>query len=221
MIRAVLFDMDGVISDTQVLHTSVDIAVLKHYGITLTEDKINNEFAGTPDKQTFKKLFRLHGIHADANEAIEKKWKIMMARADDEIVPVPGAQELIYKLKQAGLKLAVASSSPMIFINTVLSKLNIQEQFEVIKSGEEVASGKPHPEIFLATAKELQVQPDECVVIEDSLNGMKAAKNAHMTCIGLIRRKNPSNPDFEYPADILVNSLEELTPEQIRHLSKN
>ncbi|MBE0478560.1 HAD family phosphatase [Candidatus Aerophobetes bacterium] len=218
MVKAVIFDMDGVISDTQILHASADVAVLKLYSITFTEDKINENFAGITDKEMFENIFSLYGVPGNIKRAIKEKWKIMMARANTEITPVPGALKLINKLKRENLTLAVASSSPIIFINAVLSKLNIKGEFKVIVSGEEVLKGKPHPEIFLVAAKRLKAKPDECVVIEDSPSGMKATKSAGMKCIGLVGEKKPINPKNNYPADLIINDLRKLTLEQIKNL---
>lgn len=215
MIKAVIFDMDGVISDTQNLHALVDVMIMKRYGIILTEEDINREFAGIPDEEMFNKVFNLHGVRGNLQKAIKEKWGIMMDRADDSITPVAGAVELIDKLRQQKLKLAVASSSPLVFIHTVLSKLNIKEKFEVITSAQEVEKGKPHPEIFLLTARRLGAKQTQCLVIEDSLNGMRAAKEAGMRCIGLVRKGKPKGAEDNYPADIIVNNLKELNLKQI------
>lgn len=223
MAKVVIFDMDGVISDTQILHASVDVMVMKSYGIKLTEEEINQKFAGIPDEEMFEDLFKAHGAPGNIQniqKAIEEKWKMMMKRANDSIAPIPGILELIDKLKEKNFKLAVASSSPLTFINTVLSKLHIKEQFEVIVSGEEARRGKPHPEIFMLTAKRLKVRPDECVVIEDSLNGMRAAKEARMGCIGLVRKTRKSFPEGNHPADIVVSDLNKLTLGQIEKVQR-
>lgn len=217
MIKAVIFDMDGVISDTQKLHVTADIMVMRSYGVVLGEKDIGEKFAGIVDQEMFGKLFHMHGIDARIEDAIKKKWEIMMDRSNDSIVPIQGTKELIYSLKKEDLKLAVASSSPVVFIDLVLSKLNLKEQFEVIASGEEVKNGKPNPEIFFLTAKKLGVKPQQCVVIEDSPNGMAAAKQAKMRCIGFVRRNRETSSD-DYPADLVTDDLGALTPQKIKHL---
>jgi len=218
MAKAVIFDMDGVISDTQILHVAADVAVMRRYGIKLTEKDIGEKFAGIIDKEMFGNLFKMYGISTDIQEAIKEKWKIMMARADDSIKPLVGVLELIDNLKKEKFRLAVASSSPLIFIDTVLSKLNIKDKFEVIASGEEVQRGKPNPEIFLLTARRLKIPPNECLVIEDSLNGMIAAKRAGMRCIGFVRKNKITASRNSYPADLLINDLRKLTVERIKKL---
>jgi len=219
MSKAVIFDMDGVLSDTQKLHSLVDKMVMEHYGVRLEEEEITRNFAGITDKEMFERLFNLYGVPKDIDRAIQEKWEIMMQKAERDIKPVPGAVEFVRELKRQGYKLAVASSSPFIFINTVLSRLNIKKEFDIITSGEEVKRGKPDPEIFLLTAERLKVAPQECVVIEDSPSGIKAAKRAGMRCIAFVRENNKSIVVQEnHLPDIIVNDLREIKIKEIEKL---
>ena len=211
MIKAFIFDMDGVISDTQTLHLEVDKIVMRRYGITMKKE-MEEKIKGITDKDMFCKLQKIYGVPRDIEKAIREKWEIMMekARNENSIKPVPGAIDLINMLEQKKFKLALASCSPSIFVETVLSKLGIKEKFEQITTGEDVQKGKPEPEIFLLTAKKLNVVPESCLVIEDSVNGMKAAKKAGMRCIGLVRDEKEGKPSSFYPADFVIRDLGEI-----------
>jgi HAD superfamily hydrolase (TIGR01549 family) len=114
-------------------------------------------------------------------------------------------------LKENGFPLAIASASIKSFINLVVKELGLENIFDVLVSSTEVAKGKPAPDIFLLAAKKLGADPENCIVIEDGIKGMEAAKNAGMKCIGLVADKNGA-----YPADILVNSLTEIKIDYFR-----
>jgi beta-phosphoglucomutase family hydrolase len=212
-IRTVIFDMDGVISDTQKLHASVEEKLLKKYGIRMSSDEITEKYAGISAKEFFGKIFEAHGISVDVERVINEKWGKMICIAKNNTFPLPGAVELITQLKKNGFKLGVASTSSHKFIELVLSELKLKEKFDVIVSGEDVKFGKPNPEIFLLTSKKLDVQPSECVVIEDGINGIIAAKRAGMKCI-LLTRENKGR----YSADLVISSLKELSIEKIKNL---
>lgn len=208
-----IFDMDGVISDTQGLHAEVEEELLKKYGVTMSADEITEKYAGVSDKEFFERAFKGHRMPPnDITIIIAEKWDEMVALAENNIRPIPGAIELISELKRQKFKLGVASASPVKFIDLVLSKLKLKEEFDVITSGDEVERGKPDPDIFLLTAKKLGVRPKECVVIEDGINGMIAAKRAGMKCVGLVKNEG------SYPADLIVNEFKELTIEKIKNL---
>src|SRR3989344_909055 len=205
LIKAVIFDMDGVISDTQVLHSKTEEAILNDYGISISADEVTRRFAGSTDKEMFRTIFADYKKEpANLEEMVEKKWRTITDFAKGNVREVPGTREFIDKLHSKGFKLAVASASRKTFIDLVLNELKINSKFHVIASSEEVAKGKPDPAVFLLAAERLRVLPEECVVIEDGLNGMTAAKRAGMRCIGLTTTHGERH---EYPADILVKNL--------------
>jgi len=212
MIKAVIFDMDGVISDTQKLHSLIETDLLKRNGINITPEEITKNYGGVPTKVFFEKIFKDYKIEVDLENILKEKWEKIMASVPNNISALPGVVKLIKDLKKAGVKLAVASSSIAKFIDLVLSELEIRENFDVITSVEEVEHGKPDPDIFLLSAKKLNTDPKECVVIEDAISGMTGAKRASMMCIGLI------SDERSYPADLTVTSLEDLTAEKIINL---
>ncbi len=211
MMNAVIFDMDGVISDTQKLHAQVEAELLGRYNIKLTPNEITQQYAGVKTEQYFAEL--LKSTNANIPELMKEKWGSMEALARKEVEPIPGAIELIQRLDHEKIPLAVASASTLTFISIVLEKLQIRHHFKAITSAEEVKIGKPDPAIFLLAAQRIKMKPTECVVIEDGRNGMIAAKRAGMQCIGLVTNKKEN-----YPADVLVQSLTEVNPERIKNL---
>jgi HAD superfamily hydrolase (TIGR01509 family) len=210
--KAVIFDMDGVISDTQVLHAHNESELLKEYGIDMRPEEISRRYAGVPDEVQFPEIFKEAGKELlDLSGFIRRKWDNMFDFPTEDIRPIPGALELIDLLYEKKIPLAVASGSPMNFIEHVLGSLNRREKFSVLVSGDEVTNGKPAPDIFLLAAKRLGVAPEECVVIEDGLSGMQGAKAAGMKCVALLTNVRSE----ESPADIKVTDLQELSIENL------
>lgn len=212
--RAVIFDMDGVISDTQKFHAKVESALLAEYNIHMAPADISRRYAGVSDDVMFIELFREHGIIAySIRDTVAKKWDLMRTIATGNIKAIPHARTLIQELKKDGFKLAVASASGKPFIEEVLAALDIATYFDVLVSAEEVPHGKPAPDIFLLAAERLGVLPEEAVVIEDGKSGMIAATAASMKSIGLV-----SNAADEYPATRIVTSLADVNEEMLNSL---
>ena len=133
------------------------------------------------------------------------KLKLLQER---DYKPVPGVTELLERLREMEIPMAIASSSPRQFIEAVIEKIGIKQYFTEWLSGEEAEHSKPEPDIFLKVAGLLNVEPDECIVIEDSTSGIIAAKKAGMRCIGY-RNVNSGNQDLS-EADMIVNKIEEI-----------
>ncbi len=204
IVRAVIFDMDGVISDTQVVHAKIESELLRDYGIEISPDDITARFAGVADGEMFQQIFKEFGKAAPAIDGlIKEKWAKMNYLTHGNVREVSGTREFIERLKNFGIPLAVASASRLQFIEFVLSELGQRDKFNTIASAEEVEKGKPEPDLFLLAARRLSIMPEDCLVIEDGINGMAAAKRAGMRCVGLIQR----GVDQQYPADLLVEDL--------------
>lgn len=213
MIKAVIFDMDGVISDTQKDHSRLEVEILKRYGVKISSKELIEKYAGVKVREIFERLLKENGKPFDLDKIVEEKRKMMMDLAEIGVEPIVGSPYLIEKLHDAGFKLAVGSASHKNYVEKILEKLKVRKYFSFLSTGDQVKEGKPSPDIFLFAAKGLGISPEECLVIEDARNGMLAAKNAKMKCIGLVERKEAG-----YPADILVTSLKEITPEMIKKL---
>lgn len=202
MLKAVIFDMDGVIADTEKLHAQTSAEMLREFGILVPPKELSAKYAGTSDEFMFRDLFSEHRIPADPIATARRRWQKMYTLLDGNIQPMPGAVELIRELKQHGVKIGLASGSYLHFIDLVLGKLSVKHFFDAIASGEEVKNIKPAPDVFLLAAQRLGVQPEHCIVIEDAVSGMIGAKCAGMKCVGLV-----DNPLKKYPADILTSQL--------------
>lgn len=208
-IEAVIFDMDGVLIDSEPFWREAEIEVFKQVGVQLTE-KMCLETMGLRVDELVNYWYRKHpwsDFEADVleNQIIES----MVDRIELDGAAKDGAIQTIEFFKARDLKLALASSSPYRIIKAVINRLKISEKFECIYSAEEEKYGKPHPGVYLTTAQKLGVSPSACLAIEDSFNGVLAAKAARMVCVAVPEFSIPPDPRFVI-ADLMLNSLEDL-----------
>lgn len=208
MIQAFIFDMDGVIIDSEPLHFSADKMLLQEFGVTITDEELH-AYVGTTDRLMWSELKEKYNLQLSLDELLarQKQYKRQVFTAR-ELQPVKGINELLGDLKKKGIPTGLASSSARDFIELILQKLKIRAYFQAVVSGEEVENSKPAPDIFLQAAKLLNAAPANCVVLEDSEHGVKAAKAAGMKCIAY---RNPSSGRQDLSAaDKIVTTLENL-----------
>jgi beta-phosphoglucomutase family hydrolase len=208
MIKAVIFDMDGVLAETEHIHIEAERQTMLKHGVHISEDELH-KYTGTTAKQMFTELIARYRLDATFEEMFDEKEKIMFKLLEEDTPqPTNGVIALLNKLKEKRVKLAVASSSHKRLVHYVLGKLGITQLFDSIISAEDVIHGKPDPEIFLMSAKRLNVSPAECLVVEDAKLGVEAAKEAKMKCLGY---KNPhsGNQDLSR-ADIVTDDFSSL-----------
>ncbi|MDF2985937.1 MAG: HAD-superfamily hydrolase, subfamily variant 3 [Eubacterium sp.] len=208
MIKAFIFDMDGVIIDSEPLHFQSDKLVMKEFGIDIPDSELM-KFVGVTNPKMWADLIKSYNLGASIEKLLEiqNKYKRELF-GQGTLQAISGIPELISDLKERNILLGLASSSSREFIEMILKNLNIYDYFDIVISGEEVKNSKPAPDIFLKAAEGLGVKPSECIVLEDSGHGVNAAKAAGMKCIAF---KNPSsgNQDLSL-ADCLVCTLEKL-----------
>jgi len=208
-IKAVIFDMDGVISDTQSLMSRVESEFLREHDVNLSPEEITKRYAGTTSGEMLTNAFSLFKKPIENLDSLIQERRERIDRAVvGNIVEVPGTRLFIQNLKAKNMPTAVASASRVSFIELVLQSLGLREYFDAIASSDEVPRGKPEPDVFLLAAQRLGVSPDACLVIEDGAHGMVAARRAGMSSIGLVRRGELDKS--VYPADFLVRSLEDV-----------
>lgn len=183
---AVLWDLDGTIVDTEYLHAKTEIEVLKQYGIDFSVDEMVKRFSGVKLMAIFETIFKENNVNKDYKEACIKKWKMM-----DEIIRqnstnfMPGAKELLEKLYNDNIKMALATSSIKNYVDLIMQSTKIRDKFQFIITGEDVINGKPDPEIFIRAAEALNVNNEKCLVIEDGTAGVVAAQTANMKCLAV------------------------------------
>lgn len=204
--KTILFDMDGVLVATERMHYEALNRVLDRAVGRTMDWGYYTQFIGSTTTffwSTLDRDFRLNG-QTDALHQAYTQQKIEFLKERGH-TPVDGSPELVRALARRGYRMAVASSSPMYEITEVVTALGLDGCFEFLISGETVEHPKPAPDIFLQAAAHMGVQPEDCIVIEDSSNGVRAAKAAGMTCIAL-RNPDSGNQDLT-PADIIIDAL--------------
>lgn len=206
MIRAAIFDMDGVIIDSEPLHLNIEEDIFKKLGISITYEE-HNTFIGTTSYYMWDKIRTNHNLTQSLEELVELDRNTYLDFLNNtlDLEPIKGVKELITDLHKNNIKLAVASSSPLNVIEKVLNLFHIRDYFDYIVTGDYVRKSKPEPDIFLYAAEKLDVDPKECVVIEDSHNGVLAAKKANMKCIGY-KNPNSGNQDLS-KADLTIDNF--------------
>ncbi|MBU1120738.1 HAD family phosphatase [Candidatus Micrarchaeota archaeon] len=210
-----IFDMDGVISDSEEMHLKAEEIVLKEIGIELSFDEMK-DYAGVVVKDFFKEMlekYKVKGVTPE--ELLEKKDEFFFPMLE-EVKPIKGSIELLKELKGKGMKTALATSSRKKVADFILKKFNLEKEFNAVVNGEDVIHSKPHPEPFLLAAKKMKVNPEECLVIEDSEKGVIGAKKAGMKCIGLKDEKS-GRQDLS-KADLVTGDLRKLSHEKIKQL---
>lgn len=208
-VAAVIFDMDGVLVDSEPMHVDAMRELLRPYGIAYT-DRENEAFFGFTDPEVFRVLRARYGLEPDEDELTRRRAALLVELTRTRTVPMPGVPDVPRALHGLGYRLAVASSSAADVIRATLDALAIAGLFEALVSGLEVGRGKPAPDVFLETARRLGVAPGGCLVVEDSRNGVLAAKAAGMACAA-IPCPATRHEDFA-EADFRLAALPELLP---------
>lgn len=208
MLKAVIFDMDGVLIDSEPLHARAAVLALNQYQVDIPIEYCT-QFIGSTTYYMCQRMVEDFSLSITPEELLSanKDWKKRL-RSLEGYPAVPYVIDLIRDLYDHGMKLIIASSSPAADIEYVMDFLNLREYFQGYISGTQLERPKPAPDIFLAAAGLLGVTPDECIVIEDSTNGVNAAHAAAMTCIGLIN-SNSGKQDLRKAA-YLVEGFDEV-----------
>ena len=186
MAKAVVFDFDGVIVDSEPLHYRTFCQTLKPLGIRIGWSRWYEDFAGTGSRKIIAKLFDEYGIKEDVGVWVEKRKALFASYAKQgKLKPRKGIRKFLSKLKTLNIKTAIASGGHTTHIESLLTLMKLDGMFDAIVGGDSVKNGKPDPEIFLLAAKKLGVKPEECIAIEDSQAGCEAAASAGMKLINM------------------------------------
>jgi len=216
--KAIIFDMDGVLVDSEPHHVKIEKKLFAKRGLEIS-DQEHSKYMGKAtdvmwkeiiaDKKlpfNIKQLVEQTVIESKKHFSLQKKLKAM-----------PGLESLLIKFSKKGIPMAVASSSGQEIIDILLKLTGLKKYFSFTVSSELVGGSKPEPDIFLYTARLLSVKPEECLVIEDSTNGIRAAKAANMFCVAY--NGTSVNQQDQKLADIQINDYSELEKIVVKYLN--
>ena len=217
MIKAVLFDMDGVIVDTEPLHKKAYHLMFDDYGLAVTPE-LYEGFTGQSTLNICKKLVNIFDITEAPETLVKTKRKHFkyLFDNDDSLRLIEGVEDLIKDYHSNGLILVLASSASMPNINRIFERFDLDDYFVAKLSGADLKQSKPHPEIFEKAAEASGQSRDLCMVIEDSTNGIKAAKGAGIYCVGY-DSKHSTNQDYSQ-ADQVISSFKEISFENLKDI---
>jgi HAD superfamily hydrolase (TIGR01509 family) len=209
MLQTVIFDMDGVIVDTEPVHNYAYYEHFKLLGIEVSAEMYAS-FTGNSTKNVFQKIKDHFEVTEDIHTLVEKKRSLFNDAFDTkaDLFLLEGVEELIKQLHQNGIQLILASSSSKVTINRVFNRFKLHSYFSHIVSGEDFPQSKPNPDIFLEAVRLSKTNKENCIVIEDSTNGIKAANAADIYCVGY-RSVNSKQQDYSL-ANLVIDSFDEL-----------
>jgi beta-phosphoglucomutase family hydrolase len=217
--NCVIFDMDGVIVDSELIHQKCEREMFDILDIPVTTEQ-HNSMVGRTDEDMWRQIGSWYDLPVTVDKAISMKKTLFLQHLndDDSILTVPYVEKFIEELFKNGFVLALASSSSRNQIERILGKFNLEKFFSAVVSGDDVQRGKPDPEIFLKVTELFIIDPASCVVIEDSVNGVVAAKAANMKCIGYLN-PNSGRQDLS-KADMIIASFSDLSILKVYELAK-
>jgi len=217
MLKAVLFDMDGVIVDTEPLHYKAYHLMFKDVGIKVETD-LYESFTGQSTINICKRLVDHFKLKASPEQLMNLKrqhFKYLFDH-DEELALIDGVLDLIKNYHQHDIKLVVASSASMPNINQIFNRFQLNPYFEGKFSGADLKQSKPHPEIFIKAAEFTGFSKQECLVIEDSTNGIAAASAAGIFCVGY---KSPHSHGQNYAkANMVITNFKDIYYDKVAHM---
>lgn len=215
---AAIFDMDGTMVDNTPYHLRSWQTLFKKYGLgDLTAQTYYTEISGIPIMDTVKRLFGKDRDEAALEALLKEKESLYKELYGPFVTPINGLEIFLAELKNAGVKLAIASSATVDDIDFILSHIPVRQYFDVIIDGNRVNKSKPNPQIFLKAAADLGIPPEDCVVFEDSLAGIKAGNAAGMKVVG-ITTGHPA--DKLQPASLVITDFTDISVHQLETLFK-
>ena len=216
MLSAIIFDLDGVLADSEPWWRKIDAELLAEYGVTYRGEHHQNVVGVSYQVavEFYKKAF---GLSLATDEMMRRRGEIATVFFANRVGLFPNVKEVLEELRQMKLHLGVATSSVSASARPFLDRHQLTGFFEVIVTGEEVEHGKPAPDIYLCAGQNLGISADACLVVEDALPGVAAAKAASMRVAAIPDRRFVDPRDYKKEADHVLNGLKEL-PALVREL---
>ena len=207
---AVIFDLDGVLADSEPSWNQIDAKLLAEYGVSYRGEYHRNVL-GVNYRLAVEFYKNAFHISASVEELMRRRGEIATDFFANRVDLFPSAKTTLEQLREMKLPLAVATSSVSASARPLLDRTGIRSLFSVVITGDEVQQGKPHPDIYLRAAKKLGISPEACLVIEDSLAGIAAGKAANMRVAAIPDRRFVDPSEYEKEANYVLGSLSEIT----------
>jgi HAD superfamily hydrolase (TIGR01509 family) len=214
--RAVIFDLDGVLADSEPLWSEIDAKLLAEYGVTYRGEYHQN-VVGVSYRLAVEFYKKIFGLSASNEEMMRRRGEIATEFFANRVGLFSNVEEVLEELRQMKLHLAVATSSVSQSARPFLDRHQLTKFFEVIVTGEEVEHGKPAPDTYLCAADKLGISSDACLVVEDALPGVDAARAAKMQVAAIPDRRFVDSAEYKKKADYVLDGLKEL-PALLRKL---
>ena len=215
--QAVIFDMDGVLTDSEPLICAAAIAMFREHGVRAQPEDFL-PFMGTGEDRYIGGVAKRHGVTLDLQAAKHRTYEIYLQELPSRLRAFPGATAFVRHCRDAGLRIAVASSADWIKVAANLNAIGLPpEEWDVIVTAQDVQHKKPAPDIFLAAARKLGLPPSACVVIEDAITGIDAAVTAGMRCIAVAQSFPASRLSH---ADLVKPAIADVTIEDVIQAGK-
>ncbi|MEO9474039.1 MAG: HAD family phosphatase [Cyclobacteriaceae bacterium] len=215
MLKAAIFDMDGVIIDSEPLHYKAYHQMFDEVGVTVSAE-LYDSLTGKSTINLCKQIKEHFGLNHSPEElaAIKRRYYNVIFENDKTFDLIDGVRDLIENYYANGLTLVLGSSATMASIERIFKRFDLNRYFKAKLSGAELKASKPHPEIFIKAAEATGFSPDECIVIEDATNGIEAAKGAGIFAVAF-DSEHSKNQDYS-KADLVVGDLEEIHYDHIK-----
>jgi HAD superfamily hydrolase (TIGR01509 family) len=208
-LRAVIFDLDGVLADSEPWWNEIDAKLLAEHGVTY-HGEYHRHVLGLSYRLAVEFYKKAFGLSAPTEELMRRRGEIAAEFFANRVGLFPSTRAVLKELRQMHLHLAVATSSVSASARPFLDRHQLTRFFDVIVTGDEIERGKPHPDIYLSAAEKLGVPAAECLVIEDALSGIAAAKAANMRVAAIPDTRFVDARDYDKQADYLLRDLSEI-----------